>query len=680
MPNSNIVNAKGAGLVSGVGQNSPNVRNMQDYNGFDRSQTFFQTQRFAEVNPTFAKKFIAGDRIPLRHRHQLRSFTLESPLMSNVYLHRASYNVPLQCIYHNTFEYWFKNPVRGNDIPEDAKAGFSLSHINSSRLSAVLYLNTRKVDLSDSQSSASSVLWLNNLFLLMQIYSRDGLLQKLGYSVSSNAIERIYQIFGNIMAGSFNVRCSISFEDAEGTSYLWDLPARTMIIGGSRTIDLTLSQERFYFYELVNNKYNITAFFFNGFESGVDESFIDAFNDALSDIPVFQDDDIINLEKVFAYQYVCAQFYSNSFVDDIYSARQWEENNLSLLKDAIRSYSSVSAIQQLSTVFQLNGKVIGYDLISYHIFEILFRCFASAVGANTPPVAFKNICCKILRNIFEVHYSLRTSDFFTDSRTQPLAVGDVYAAVTNQGVSAIDVNKSLWIQRLLNAVNRIPQHIETYLKQMFGFEPQSKEPKPMFIAKERFLIIGQEIENTTSTDQGNVVTNLRSSDSGRFSFETFASEPCIVISVSSYSMEYAYAQSYDKEFKEFDRLDNFNPYFQHVGDQPILSREIYNDPNRFSLDEVFGYQLRYYQYKKSINHASGGFIDDLPSWISLFDKIKSADSSHLSSEFIRNHNIDFDDFYSSLTGFDPCQYFHFIVRFDTQCHVTSKQQKYPSLV
>lgn len=673
MPNSNIVNARGAGLTTG-GSSSPSVRNMQDYNGFDRSQTFHQTQRFAEVNPFFSKKFISGDRIPIVSRHNLRTYTLESPLMSNIYLHKSFYNVPLQCIYHNTFEYWFKNPVRGDDIPDDVKAGFPLSRVRGGSNTIYTFLMNNMNLVTSQTSDDGSLQYINILFLFMQMFSKDSLLSKLGYGISFDSSDRLYDLFLGMWNGTYYpMNTRISFVDDEGISYSINWITKS-ISYNSNTFDLSLSEFRNYFYDLVNNKYEITSFFSDMFQ---DNAILQEYYSILNDIPVYDEDEYLNLEKLFAYQYVCAQFYTNSFVDDIYAARSWEVNNLSLLSDNIRAFSNTSSVRNMTLSFSLNGKQVYYDLISRHIMNILCQFTASI---SNPLPLFRVNCIRILRNIFEQQYSLRTSDFFTDSRTQPLAIGDVYSEVHAEGVSAIDVNKSLWIQRLLNAVNRIPQHIETYLKEMFGFEPQSKEPKPMFISKERFLVVGQEVENTSDEEQGKVVVNLRSSDGGRFRFETFASEPCIVIGLSSYSVDYSYGLAVDKEFFEFDRLDNFNPYFQHVGDQPLMTRELFNDPSKFTNSEIFAYQLRYYQYKKSINHASGGFVDYLPSWIALFDKSRSAMSKHLDSNFIRNHNIDFDLFYSSLNGFNPCQYFHFIVRFDTQCHVTSKQQKYPSLV
>ena len=99
----------------------------------------------------------------------------------------------------------------------------------------------------------------------------------------------------------------------------------------------------------------------------------------------------------------------------------------------------------------------------------------------------------------------------------------------------------------------------------------------------------------------------------------------------------------------------------------------------------FAYQLRYASYKTSINHASGAFADfasnsQIASWASIYDRQNASQFKVINSEFIRNANIDFDEYYSSLTGTRLTSYYHFVCSFETRCFVNSKQQKFPSLL
>lgn len=676
MANENIVSARGAGMVSGQGRDVPMTQNNQDYNVFDRSQKHNQTQKFADINPFFAKKFIAGDIPPINSSHELQTYTLSAPQLSDMYMHRSFFQVPLQAIYHNTFNVFFKNPVRGNDISDNFRPKFWMNRIrgNSSGSLYDLLLNYPTY-VQTGVSDQNSIDWLNSLFLAIQIFSHDGLLQKLGYGIKTNVGDLLnewifYELYSNI--GSVII---IEYTDGVNTFRLDKTSSNNypmLYINNSSGVRLSnLSDFREVLNDLINNKYQITSFFS---DMNNDSRRTEDFDRSLAEMPIYQSDEYINLEYLIAYQYVCCQFYTNSFVDDIFTARDWEENIKNLCISAFaNSPSATIRARAFSEV--LNGVRYEYDLISRGFLTNLLYCFHTS-GAS---YGIRYACIPALRNIFEIHQSLRTSDYFVDARTQPLSVGDINVQVNQNVVNAIDINKALWVQRLVNAVNRIPQHIETYLKSMFGFEPQSKDPKPYFLFKERFLIGDENIENTSDSNQGNIVVRKRS-NSGMF-YETLITEPSIIIGLVSYSIDYVHKYSMDKNYLEFDRLDNFNPYFQHVGDQPLLFRELNNDPS-VVLNQYFGYHPRYYQYKKSIDICSGAFASgDLNNWSAIFEEIFGFNQMIvLDSFFIRNHNSDIDKFYSSLTAHTLSEYYHFICKFNTQIFVKSKQQKYPSLV
>lgn len=655
MANQYAQNAEYGGLVSGMSKNHPEVNNQEGYNTFDRSSIFLQTQRFADVNPIYAHKFISGDIAPIESAHDLRTYTLASPLLTNVYMHRSFYAVPLQAIYPNTFAPFFKPQIKGFDFPEDAKPKLILERfLSGSSTSLIGYLGASY----GTGTNESEAFWLNCLFLLLQMFSQDGLLVKLGYGIKNIGVDGILD---EMLSQNHGLTFQVT-RPSDNYSFSFN--------PGDPAVDL--SKRRFYLFKLINNKYQLTGVQYTGTNW---TDFVDDVRryDVFTNTYYLTDPlDCINMEKVIAYQLVCAQFFTNSYVDDINTAKKWLDNQFAL-------FNALSI--RVTTSFSLNGVQYNYDLISKYMLKTLADL---AFGGAAYSLQNKQICLGILRNIFEIHESLKTSDYFVDSRTQPLAVGDVYASVVSNQVSAIDVNHALWMQRLLNAVNRIPDNIVEYLRKMFGNDPISKEPQPMFISSERFLVGGQEVENTSDTNQGNTVTLLRSKEPSRYRFEVRVSEPSVIIGVNSYSMDIVYASAIDKEFTEFDRYDNFSPYLQHIGDQPVTQQELSNDFTSSTHLSNFAYQLRYASYKSSINHASGAFADfsvgALKSWAGIFDRSNASNFKVLNSEFIRNANIDFDDFYSSLTGTKMTDYFHFICAFETRCFVNSKQQKFPSLV
>lgn len=657
MPNQYAQNAEYGGLVSGMANNHPEVHNNEGYNTFDRSSIFLQTQRFADINPIYAHKFISGDIAPIESAHELRTYTLASPLLTSVYMHRSFYSVPLQAIYPNTFQVFFKPQLKGSDFPDSAKPRFPLARCLSGSNSLLSWLGSSY----GQGTNESEVLWMQVMFLMIQIFSADGILAKLGYGFdySKLGFDYVLEDLLNNAGLTFQVtRPSDNYSFSFNTS----------------SSAIPLSKRRFWLLKLIQNKYTLTGI---QVSSPTDwTNFVDAIRQY---VPAFSQSfsldankDCINLEKVIAYQLVCAQFFSNSYVDDINTAKKWLENNWSII---------VYAIPVTQTIFTLNGVRYNYDLISYTPLNYVL----SSLYSTTFSLTTKQSVLGVLRNIFEIHESLKTSDYFVDSRTQPLAVGDVYASVVSNQVSAIDVNKSLWMQRLLNAVNRIPDNIVEYLRKMFGNDPISKDPQPMFISSERFRLGAQEVENTTDVDQGNTVSLLRSNEPTRYRFEVRVSEPSVIIGLNSYSQDIVYAQAIDKEFTEFDRYDNFNPYLQHIGDQPVTQQELVNDLTSTTHLSNFAYQLRYASYKTAINHASGAFADfaansSIASWASIYDRQNASQFKVINTEFIRNANIDFDEYYSSLTGTRLTTYYHFICSFDTRCFVNSKQQKFPSLL
>lgn len=644
--------AREAGLVSGVSLNHASPFNPQDYNKFDRSADMYETQRFAEVNPIYSQEFNGDDIIPIRSVHELRSFTLKSPLMSDLYMNRAFFQVPLQAIYPHCFQPLFKPQIKGSDVPDSAKAFFPLSFINGGSVSLVSLVNA--VNLSGYTTYVTSTVYFRVLLFFIQLFSRDSLLVKLGYGLPDYGAD---QVFEEILLNDLTNGIVVSYSTPSN-------PSKSVTFKASNNDAF----HRYALIQLLYGKWEIISVTMEDPSTSSSRSLSNISDIISRDLPSWSANDFINLEKVFAYQLICAKFYSNPYIDDINTSYKWLLNNETL---------AFSIVNATSRNFVLNGVNYQYDLISKSIMTSLLNILFS----STTSVVNKIIALNVFSNIFEVQTSLRYTDYFVDSRTQPITMDDTYSAVTGQGVSAIDVNRSLWLQRFKNAVGRVPDNMRSYFRSIFGYDPDTIEAEPFIISKERFLIIGQEIENTNDSEQGKVVTNLRSSQSN-FIFDVHVKEPVIIIGLNSYSVKYAYGRAVDKGFITNDRLDKFNPFLQHIGDQVVLYNELNNDKRSAYYGNTFGYQVRYAQYKTALSHATGGFLDDstLQSWIALFDKTNAMDYAVMNSEFIRNQNIDFDQFYSSLTGTKMTTYFHFICRFTTFCDVKSRQQKFPSLM
>lgn len=692
--------------------NNPGSYNNESYNSFDKSHLRFYTQRFSEVYPCLSQPANSGDNIPLSVRHELRNYTLKAPLLSSLKMYRSFYQIPLSAISPYTWELQLRQPVRGQDIAfGDVVQRISLSRVYKlySRMLTYLHMTT-KFDSSDEAIVYAETLLRSTLSLSL-VVGNSSLLSALGVAVPYR--KEVDEIYSSVMETLLNlmttVKSSLGVPFVSSLSYT-DNDINTHVLSATRDSDDTST-----FYLSLSEMWNFVRdamqfgnikVGFSRFATSEDSSACYAalsvpvllawqtfnpsdtenvqYHDFLAHIKD-TDADYISLRPVIAYQMACAQFFTNTAVDDIYTAKQW-------LIDSRSFEGTFSCVTNHAETFSLNGAVYLYDAFAGKRVSALLDCFYGEISTFASAHSESISVLKYFENLFGIRQSLRYPDYFTSSRTQPLAVGDVTTTVNENRVSAIDINQSLWFQRFLNAVNRTSQNIYEYLKSMDGVEPQRKDPQPYFLASEEFNISGQEVENTAD-NQGAITTLLRSENSS-FAFKAFIDEPSYVIGVTYFNALSVYDSLRPLHWEQNDRFDWFNSYMQHIGDQTVHLRELASDRlnksqsfgNQFA-NGVFGYQLRYAQYKFENSIALGGFINgSLPGWSLIcrpFGRAGSttfAKSPTISEQFIRNDDYAFDELYSSLTGTNPATRFHFVIAQYASEVVNSKQQKFPSLL
>lgn len=290
---------------------------------------------------------------------------------------------------------------------------------------------------------------------------------------------------------------------------------------------------------------------------------------------------------------------------------------------------------------------------------------------------------QLINYIFGYNDALKYGDYFTDCRTRPYAPGDMNAPVVGNNVSAIDITKSISMQRFLNSVVRLGNNFGDYLRGIFGTTPSPDYHFPKFIAHQEFDISGFEVANTTDTSQGSLVTNLKSQDD-KFAFEIEIDMPCIIIGISYFRMPQIYSQTIDRHFFHIDRFDMFNPMLQYIGDQPVYAKELSTFMSRPN-DENFGYQSRFAEYKQRYSLAVGGFADKLPAWAYISDKVVGLERNILpfnvqSPYFIRCLSTDFDRFLPGLSGNSLGHDFHFIVVYNNKCVCNRPMEVNPNIL
>lgn len=645
--NSIPVNGQSVGVSPANQINDPKFTNRQGSNTFDLSYQNLLTARYGEITPFFYMSAVGRDRIRLNSAHQLRTYTLGAPLMSSIRMRKSIFSVSRKAMMPNSYNYLFVNPVKGNDVPDDAYCKIDICGLVEP------YMRFSPA----SSYSASDVLKLYRGFLVLNlIFSKGSLLDYLG--ISTNGIWQSL-VDTDLLVKSIDdyAESFVSFLSSDSTdlslTYSVADPSTSETQESVITLDGTKSTAREFFlmsmqhpdFALSGSSLQQMWNFFASFFSEVNHSLVSSF-------PTLE----INLYKVIAYQMIVSQFYSNDHVDNVYNSDLWLSNMKALIYDCLE-FSGDDPSSEIQ--FTYNGIPVFYDVFSAHLLN-----YANEICDS----GFYFIC-----NLFAYRRSLRYGDYFLSSRPLPLAVGDVNVPVVGNNVSVIDINKNLHIQRFLNAVNRVGSTIAEYAKGIFGYTPSEDDARPRFISSEVNFIGSDDVENTAE-NQGEINTNLIATQSN-YMFDVDMYDESVILGLVSFECTSAYPQAIERDNFHVTRYDDFIPELQHIGDQIVYKAERTGIPN---IVNPFGYQVRYAEYKFKYNQMHGGFTTDaLKLW--AFPVVTDI-SPILDEDSIRSTPAEFDRFYKSLTYGSMANYFHFQISFANNVTANRAMDYQPTLI
>lgn len=657
-------NEKSALVKRTEGKNAPTSRSK-----FDLSYHNYITPSYGKITPFFSMEGVAGDKIPIRSSHKVRSYTMKSPLMSDVYMQKDFFAVPMECILPLNWQKIFTNPVVGDDVNADeCNCVFNPSTLLPENLSPIYSFFESGAGLSIHQG-------LNQLFLLEKLVSKGSLFSLLGinlwsaYSVGSGTLEDPSVAFsGELRDGSdfddfedliLDYVRSMVFNVMEGTKR--SISVSYIQLDSSQTSGYTTQQRTFfpldaqddsYFEDFLDfaREHYLTNFSLEGFK--ITGATITGFN-----CQFHAPSELLNISSLAAYQIVCAHYFTNDRIDYIYSAELYRQ----LMRGFITNYSS--------DTFDYNGVPTLYDELSGHWINKLAAL--AKIGAADLQ-SYKAYYYFV--NLLGLNNSLRYSDYFTGARLQPLAVGNTDVQVNPQGVSVIDVTRNIQIQRFLNLVNKTGRKFEEYVGKLFGTYVAPDYHNPIYLGKIRDKVISYETENTADAQQSkqNSVTSTFSSTGNAYALEFDCDRPTIIIGVCSFDIPRVYCRTISRDALHIDRFDYYNPFMQFIGDQDVSNAEL--GYSRGSLE--FAYQSRHAEYKTKYPICSGGFAKQnvLPSWQFVADlqTFGSIESTTLDSNYIRSRRSELDKFFVSLTGESPATRFHFICDFYNDLSTVSR--------
>lgn len=655
-----------------------NPQGTPGYSKFPINPHHYTTERFGIIDVCGIFNGIEADKHDWKPAHELTTYTLSAPLMTPVYKEKDYIIVARQALLPRNWDKIHVQPNIGEDI-DATIIGTSIKPETWSsflRLIAVEFpgaaigaVEAAETDESlDKMLLASKQMW-QSITLCESIFSYGSLLCKLGCAMAAlwrNGEMKLWDIAMDeameyLKGASSNI---FGFEIQRGTEKTFvnlkvsaeNTPANTI---GLREF-LDICRENPGDFEI-----NWIAVDNTGTPATADE-LTDILNTwtAVSEILQFGFNDAgaltynkpVDLARCWTYQLAVAEYFTNSHVDYIYSAELYRQY----------IWDKILGIGISATQFTWNGVKYEYDYLSA-------KYFTSAV--STTYILVANMLSKenqidaameYFAGIFSYHRSLKYLDYYTGSKTRPLAVGDVTINPGAGGaINVIDVTRKGQAYKFLNAVNRIGRKAEDYAQEIMGVKQQHDWHNPLWLGSTRSGVNAEITDNTGEaqvTAPNSQTARLYGVD-GKYKFEYDEDRDAIIIGLTWYDVERSYSKGVHRSFMHVDRYDMFNPYLQYTGDQ-----EIYKEEYDAAQTGTFGYVPAYEEFKQEPNKASGGFVTSLPGYTFLdgvdsndrqgFDALKN---THIGPEFIRSKPVEFDRFYNSLTGYSLGTYFHFIL-------------------
>lgn len=193
---------------------------------------------------------------------------------------------------------------------------------------------------------------------------------------------------------------------------------------------------------------------------------------------------------------------------------------------------------------------------------------------------------------------------------------------------------SRWFERNARAGSRYVEQILSH----FGIHPSDyRLQRPMYLGggKQPFTISDVvQVSESASTPQGSL-SGKGGANNTQYVFKQTFEEHGIILGLLSIIPRGAYMQGADRMLSKLDKFDYAFPEFGNLGEQEILTKELFYTPSGAPSingnNDIFGYQARYAEYKYKHDEVHGDFRTSLYYWHLAR---KFADKPLLNSSFI----------------------------------------------
>lgn len=203
------------------------------------------------------------------------------------------------------------------------------------------------------------------------------------------------------------------------------------------------------------------------------------------------------------------------------------------------------------------------------------------------------------------------------------------------------------VQKLLERDARGGTRYTELIQAHFGVRPPDfRLDRPEYLGGGRIQVNTTPIAQTSGTGladqetpQGNLAA-FTTAQGGGHNFNYACTEHGYIIGLANVRTDLTYQQGLRRHWSRRTRYDFYFPAFAHLGEQPILNKEIY--ATGAAQDEnVFGYQERWAEYRYTPNEITGLFRSRVSNTIDIWHYSEEfASLPALNATFIRDPSVD----------------------------------------
>lgn len=207
----------------------------------------------------------------------------------------------------------------------------------------------------------------------------------------------------------------------------------------------------------------------------------------------------------------------------------------------------------------------------------------------------------------------------TGTSTMPLAWADTQLSVDlgpGGGITINELRQSFQIQKMLERDARGGTRYTEVIRAHFGVtSPDARLQRPEYLGGSGSPVLISPVAQTSESEgagSGTPQANLAGIGTVSFQGHGFTksfTEHCLLIGLVCVRADLTYQQGLERMWSRQTRFDFYWPALAHIGEQAVLSKEIYctatggAGPN----EDVFGYQERYAEYRYKPSKVTGLF-------------------------------------------------------------------------